>query len=220
VQIPRFPECRHPSIKTLSNLSDPKLLMLFQEQPDCGLYFMAIFCRYSAMTYVLIQHLARSPAQVDYLFALTWRTIFHELKTLQLQENSDLAQPATLQSWLLEVTGACIHQLEIPSVESIRYSLSLTPPPLWCYVEAALDYLPPKLRLIIVMAHTCQWNETLIASYLTAEGEMITTTEATVQLREAYQLLQAHLPEDIRAIYLNTRSNQQVTDFEKSGSTS
>jgi hypothetical protein len=208
VQLPYFPECQHPRIRAIAHCSDPQLLQLFQENPASGIYFTAIFCRYNSLVYALVQHVAPSSVQVDYVFALTWRTIFHELQTLQLQPNS----PTTLQSWLLEVTAACINQLEIPPVDAIRYRLQTTSPPFWCYVEAAVEALPPRERLLVLMANCCQWSSTLMASYLQAEGERITVSEVEQHLQEGYRQLELIIPSDIRALYLQpTRETSPIS---------
>ncbi len=199
VIIPNFPECHHPLIRSLAHYSDQELLTLFQRHLDAGQYFTAIFCRYSPMVYTLIRHSARSPVQADYLFANTWRHIFHELGGLDLRQQGDTV---TLQNWLINVTAFCINQAELPPVESIHYNLQEAPPPLWCYLERALDQLPPMLRLIILMAQAFHWSETRISAYLQAEGERLNPTEVKARLQEGYRLLEAALPEDIRAIYL------------------
>jgi hypothetical protein len=200
--IPAFPECNHALVKSLAHYSDQELLTLFQRHPDAGQYFAAIFCRYSPMVYTLIHHSARSPVQSDYLFAITWRQIFHELAGLDLRAGGvELA--FTLQSWLLNMTAVCINQTEPPPVEAIHYDLQSTSPPLWCYVERALDQLSPTLRLMVLMAQTFSWSETRISAYLQAEGELLSPTQVRVQLQEGYRLLEAALPEDVRAIYLS-----------------
>ncbi|MDX2228567.1 MAG: sigma factor-like helix-turn-helix DNA-binding protein [Leptolyngbyaceae cyanobacterium bins.349] len=199
--IPTFPECNHSLVKSLSHYSDQELLTLFQRHPDAGQYFAAIFCRYSPMVYTLIRHSARSPVQADYLFAQTWRHIFYELGGLDLR-SPDGAAGFTLQSWLLNVTAICINQAELPPVEAIHYNLQAAPPPLWCYMERALDQLPPVLRLIVLMAQTFGWSETRISAYLQAEGDAMSPAEVRVRLQEGYQLLEENLPEDVRAIYL------------------
>jgi DNA-directed RNA polymerase specialized sigma24 family protein len=190
-------------ITALSRSSDQELLTLFQNYPDAGQYFTAIFCRYSPIVHTLIKHSARSPVQAEYLFAITWRHIYHELRGLSLpgadNANGDYF---TLQNWLINVTALCINQAELPPVESIPYSLKAASPPLWCYTQQALDYLDPEFRLIIVMAQTFGWSETRIAAYLQAEGEVISPAQVKVRLQDAYQRLEAALPEDIRAIYL------------------
>lgn len=208
VQIPTFPECSHPLIKSLFHYSDQEMLTLFQRHPDAGQYFTAIFCRYSPIVYTLIRHSARSPVQADYLFAITWRHIYHELGGLDLYQTDPSRadappQQMTLQSWLINVTALCINRAELPAVESIHYSLAAASPPLWCYIELALDQLPPAQRLMILMAQTFHWSETRIAAYLQAEGEVISPAEVKTQLQVGYEQLQQVLPEDIRAIYLD-----------------
>lgn len=211
VQIPNFPECNHSLIQSLSHYSDQELLTLFQRHPDEGQYFTAIFCRYSPIVYTLIRHSARSPVQADYLFAITWRHIYHELGGLDLRQTTPAsADPQNLQSWLINVTAVCINRADLPPVESIHYCLQDAPPPLWCYVEQSLDRLPPIFRLMILMAQTFHWSETRIAAYLQAEGEVITPTEVRERLQEGYQRLEAALPEDIRAIYLSRRKLQSL----------
>ncbi len=213
MQVPHFPESNHPLVKSLFHHSDSELLTLFQRHPDAGKYFTAIFCRYSPIVYTLISHSARSPVQADYLFALTWRHIYYELGGLDLRANAlDEGEVPTLQHWLINVTAICINQADLPPVESIHYSLKAATPPLWCYVEQALDRLPPISRLMVLMAQTFHWSETRIAAYLQAEREAISPVEVKHKLQEGYQLLEAALPEDIRAIYLGQAKQQQGQD--------
>ncbi len=201
IVIPTFPEANHPLIKSLAHYSDQELLTLFQRHADAGQYFTAIFCRYSSMVYTLIRHSARSPVQADYLFATTWRHIFYELSGLDLRSATG-ETILTLQAWLLNITAICINQADLPAVETIHYSLKEAPPPLWCYIEQALDQIPSVLRLMVLMAQTFGWSETRISAYLQAEGEGMSAAEVRVRLKEGYQLLEEKLPEDIRAIYL------------------
>jgi hypothetical protein len=201
VQIPHFPEANHPLVKSLFHHSDHELLTLFQRYPDAGKYFTVIFCRYSPIVYTLIRHSARSPVQADYLFALTWRHIYYELGGLNLT-TSESGEPAlTMQNWLINMTAFCINEIKLPPTEAIHYSLQATSPPLWCYVQQALDQLPPVLRLIVLMAQTFHWSETRIAAYLQAEGEAIAPNEVANFLQEGYRMLEDKLPTDIRAIY-------------------
>ena len=201
MQIPHFSESNHPIVKSLFHHSDQELLTLFQRYPEQGKYFTAIFCRYSPIVFTLIRHSARSPVQADYLFALTWRHIFHELRGLDLRHDTTPGSNS-FQGWLINMTAICINQAELPPVESIHYDLQTAPPPLWCYLEQALEQLQPGIRLMVVMAQTFQWSETRIAAYLQAEGEVISPAQVRIQLQQGYQLLEATLPEDIREIYL------------------
>ncbi|MGF1522830.1 MAG: sigma-70 family RNA polymerase sigma factor [Leptolyngbyaceae cyanobacterium] len=209
MQIPSFPECNHAIVQQLGHLSDRELLNRFKAEPAVGKYFTTIFCRYSPVVFTLISHSARSPIQGEYLFALTWRHILNELSGLELppadqSSNSEDSQgrSLSLQSWLINVTAVCINQATLPEVENIHYSLAQASPPLWCYVERALDRLDPLERLVLVMAQTFRWSETRISAYLQAEGERMPPAEVTVRLRQAAQNLEAALPDDIRDIYL------------------
>ena len=217
MQLPQFPECNHTIVKSLFHNSDRQLLTLFQRHPECGRYFTAIFCRYYPIVYTLIRQSARSPVQADYLFALTWRHIYHELGGLYLREKDYLWQhnveihelkaseeTLTLQNWLIDITAICINRVALPPVESIYYSLESASPPLWCYVEQALEHLPPVMRLMILMAETFRWSETRIAAYLQAEGEAISPSAVKRQLPKGYQLLLDGIPADIREIYLQS----------------
>jgi hypothetical protein len=202
VQIPSFPEANHPLVKSLVHHSDQELLSLFQRHPETGKYFIVIFCRYSPIVYTLIRHSARSPVQADYLFALTWRHIHFELGGLNLSTPEPGQEALTLQNWLINMTAFCINEIQLPPTEAIHYSLTATSPPLWCYVEQALEQLPPIMRLMVLMAQTFHWSETRIAAYLQAEGEKISPAEVANFLQQGYRMLEDKLPVDIRAIYL------------------
>ncbi|HHP7243455.1 MAG TPA: RNA polymerase sigma factor [Elainellaceae cyanobacterium] len=210
MQPPIFSECSHPLVKSLVHYSDQELVTLLQRHPDSGQYFVALFCRYSSIVFSLIRHSARSPVQAEYLFAVTWRHIFHELRGLDLRQlsaserlkpNDAKSKSIQLQSWLINVTAACINQAPIPPVESIHYSLADASPPLWCYVEQAIDRLPPMQRLMVLMTQTFHWSDIRIAAHLQAEGDRISASEVKEQLCQGYQRLEAALPDDIRAIY-------------------
>jgi DNA-directed RNA polymerase specialized sigma24 family protein len=204
VPIPVFPEANHPLIKSLAQQSDQDLITLFQRYPETGQYFVALFCRYSPMIYPVVQRSANSPVRADYLFALVWRHLFNELSGLDLAK---LQGGMNFQAWLLNVTAAQINRVDLPALEDIHYDLKAASPPFWCYLDRALDEMTPDLRLIIVMAQTFNWSETRISAYLQAEGEIVSPAEIRQRLQTGYQLLEKHLPEDIRSIYLagNTR---------------
>ncbi|MEO1402145.1 MAG: sigma-70 family RNA polymerase sigma factor [Cyanobacteria bacterium J06635_1] len=207
MEIPNFPECDHTLVQSLFQHSDYDLVRLLQQHPESGRYFTTIFCRYSPVVYSLIRHSARSPVQSEYLFALTWRHILHELMGIDLPAEGDKAAFA-LQGWLINLTAACINQTDVPEVESIHYSLKETSPPFWCYVSQALDQLQPVQRLMVVMAQTFHWSETRIAAYLQAEGQPISPKLVQSQLTVAYQALEMALPDDVRAIYLEVMPAQ------------
>lgn len=202
MQIPHFSEANHPLVRSLFHHTDQELVSLFQCHPESGKYFTAIFCRYSPIVYTLIRHSARSPVQADYLFALTWRHVYYELGGFNASKEQSGKEGLTLQNWLINQTAYCINEIQLPPTEAIHYSLKATSPPLWCYVEQALDQVPPMLRLMVLMAQTFNWSETRIAAYLQAEGEAIPPNEVANFLQEGYRMLEEKLPTDIRAIYL------------------
>jgi len=206
VQTLHLPESSHPLVKSLFHHKDQELLTLFQNYPDQGKYFVAIFCRYALIVYTLIRHSVRSPVQADYLFSQTWRHIFYEMRPLNLREQDNTEGGTTLQNWLINITAICINQADLPPVESIQYSLSVAPPPLWCYVGLVLDTMEPLLRLILVMAQTFHWSETRISAYLQAEGESVSPNEVKELLKGAYRALGDNLPADIREIYFNDQT--------------
>lgn len=201
MQTPQFSEANHLTVKSLFRYSDQDLLTLFQRYPEQGKYFVALFCRYNPIVYTLIAHSARSPVQGDYLFALTWRHAFHEMRSLELR-GQNANQASSFQNWLINVTAMCINQVELPPVEAITYSLESASPPLWCYLEQALDRLDAIVRLILIMAKTFKWSPTRIAAYLQAEGDMISPAQVQTYLDESYRMLTVNLPEDVRVIYL------------------
>ena len=214
VQIPQFPEVRHPLIAPLAQRSDEELLQLFQENADEGKYFTAILCRYTPIVYTLIWHSTRSAVQADYLFSLVWRHVFYELRGLNLHQTSPSDAPElTLQNWLINVTAQSINQVALPPVEEIQYSIKAAPPPLWCYVEQALDQLPPRQRLMTIMAQTYHWSETRIAAYLQAEGEQISANEVQAGLKAAYRQLESSLPSDLRTIYFDEPLGETKADL-------
>lgn len=199
--LPTFPESQHPKIQALVHLSDLDLLTLFKRYPEQGQYFVAIFCRYYPIVYTLIAHSLRSPVQVDYLFALTWRHIFYEMRSLAIMEEGQ-GKKHSFQNWLIAMTTLCVKEVTPPPVETINYDLARISPPLFCYLEQALELIAPLARLILVMADNFHWSETRIAAYLQAEGESLSPQEVTHWRTKGYELLEATLPEDIRTIYL------------------
>ncbi|WP_198016809.1 RNA polymerase sigma factor [Rubidibacter lacunae] len=204
MRIPHFPEAQHPIVRSLATSSDRDLLADFREHPEQGKYFTALFCRYSPLIYALVRHGARSPVQADYLFALTWRHMYHELRGLDPLLVDDEGENS-LQSWLVRTAGFCVSQIELPPPEDINYDLQAASPPLWCHLELAMDRLPPLERFVVLMAQTFHWNDTRIAAYLQAEEEMLSPAEVRAALQDGYRQLEQALPADIRAIYLAQR---------------
>jgi hypothetical protein len=204
MSVPEFLEAQHPLVQACLNQSDRELVYGFQQHRDEGKYFAAIFCRYGGLSYVLIRNMARAALQTDYLFARIWRNIFFELTYLDPGQPDDmLADDFSLQTWIFNKTALCINQEEAPSVETIQYSLDIASPPLWCYLQLALDRLPPLHRLVLVLSQTFHWSDHRIFGFLDSEGKGV-SRETVPQLRsEAYQSLYETLPEDIQTIYLH-----------------
>ena len=202
MQLPEFTEAHHPLVKSLLKLSDQALVQGFQQFPDQGQYFTAIFCRYGALSYSLLQYMARSSLQVDYLFARMWRNTFYELRHLDLSAlATNEGESFSLQTWITNKVAVCINEGELPAIETVQYSLNHAPPPLWCYLQVALEQLPALLRLILVLSQTFHWSSARIAGVLQAEGEDIEAAQIPLKLQEAYQQLQQVLPEDLQDIY-------------------
>jgi hypothetical protein len=199
IKLPAMPEAVHPLVQPWLHKSDQDLVDLIHQHPDQGRYFTALFCRYAAFVYTLLNHHARTSLQVDYIFARTWRRIF--LGLTQPNPMPDIPNH-DLIGWISEQASATILQEPLPSIEDIQYSLAAAPPPLWCYLEAALEQMPAETRLIIVMAQTFHWSTDRILAYFEAEGEHVSLHEIQTQLEKGYDLLEEILPEDISEIYL------------------
>ncbi|MGF1603472.1 MAG: sigma-70 family RNA polymerase sigma factor [Thermosynechococcaceae cyanobacterium] len=206
MKLPEFSEANHPLVRDCLEQSDRNLVQGFQDHPDQGRYFVAIFCRYAMLTYALLRNKARIALQVDYLFAQMWRNIFFEIRHLQI--DADEADDFSLQTWIISKSALCINQDELPAIETIQYALAAASPPFWCYLHLALDELPPLSRLLLVLSQLFRWPESRIAAMLQAEGEDLEIEQIQPKLRYAYRHLQDALPEDIRAIYLPELSEQ------------
>jgi hypothetical protein len=202
MSVPEFLEAQHPLVLALCSESDRHLVRQFQQNPTEGKYFTAIFCRYSGLTYVLIRNMARAALQSDYLFARVWRNIFFELTYLDVGEPDRLtADDFSLQTWIFNKAALCVNQEEAPSIESVQYALGVAPPPLWCYLQTALDQLPPLHRLVLVLCQTFHWSESRILGFLEAEGQAISPENLAQTLSDAYERFMQAIPEDIQSIY-------------------
>jgi hypothetical protein len=196
MSVPEFLEAQHPLVQACLNQSDRELVYGFQQHRDEGKYFAAIFCRYGGLSYVLIRNMARAALQTDYLFARIWRNIFFELTYLDPGQPDDmLADDFSLQTWIFNKTALCIN---------------IASPPLWCYLQLALDRLPPLHRLVLVLSQTFHWSDHRIFGFLDSEGKGV-SRETVPQLRsEAYQSLYETLPEDIQTIYLHAEITAEL----------
>ncbi len=199
LSIPTPLEAQHKIVESLAEYSDRELVELHQSHPEQGKFFIAFFCRYSAIVHSIVGHAAESQIQIDYLFAIAWRRIFQELSRVQL-----LPDPTATnwQNWAIDLTGKTIESVSVPFPAQIRYAIESAPPPLWCYLERGLDLLPPLSRSIVVMSHCFKWNEQRIAAYLQGEGEAILPAAIPDCLATGCRELVATLPPDIQEIYL------------------
>jgi hypothetical protein len=199
MRIPEFPEANHTLLIPLKTQSDLELLRQFQECPEQGKFFAALFYRYHPVVYSLIIQRMVTPEINNYLMAIAWRQFFYEMRGLVLEEDDNLLLDS-LQDWFIYHTGVLLQEVNIPQI--ITYDLEKTPVPLWCYVEQGLENLSPLSRFILVMSEKFNWNQTRIIAYLQAEGHLFSNTEITDYLESAYQQLEAGLPSDICSIYL------------------
>jgi hypothetical protein len=217
MSVPEFLEAQHPLVQALSSESDHALVRQFQQNPTQGKYFTAIFCRYSGLTYVLIRNMARAALQSDYLFARVWRNIFFELTYLDMGESEGaITDDFSLQTWIFNKAALCVNQEEAPSIESVQYALGVAPPPLWCYLQTALDQIPALHRLVLVLSQTFHWSEARILGFLEAEGQSISPETLAQTLTEAYQQFMASIPEDIQVIYFGNPLIQSPESLESS----
>jgi hypothetical protein len=199
VSIPNFPESNHYLVAALSETSDRELVTMCQSHSEQGKYFTTLFCRYSAIVHTTAQHAVTTSVQADYLFATVWQQVFRELQRVNIP-TAEIA--VNWQNWLIDITGNTIADAKVPLPGQINYSLGNASPPLWCYINRALDKLPPLPRAILVMADTFKWNEQRICAYLKGEGENISPSDIAHHLEAGYQYITAALPHDIRSIYL------------------
>ena len=216
MSVPEFLEAQHPLVQALCHDSDRTLVQNFQQRPHEGRFFTAIYCRYSGLTYVLIRNMARAALQTDYLFARVWRNIFFELTYLDVSEPEGVIamDEFSLQTWIFNKAALCVNQEEAPSIESVQYALNVAPPPLWCYLQTALDQLPALHRLALVLSQTFHWSEARIVGFLESEGQVIEESAIAQTQAEAYQQLIEILPQDIQAIYFKSPLLQALENAE------
>ncbi|MEM9137799.1 MAG: sigma-70 family RNA polymerase sigma factor [Cyanobacteria bacterium P01_F01_bin.42] len=203
-----FLESSHPLISPLLDWDDTQLVAAFQQRPQEGKFFVAIFCKYAALTYSLLVNKAPTQIQVEYMFAKVWRNLFLELRSLSLEQLDDDASNSptasnnqVLQGWIFNRTALSIHTEQVPSIEAIPYSMDVAPLPFWCYVQTALDSISPLSRLTLVLTQTFRWPQAKILSFLAAEGTSLTRAELAELLTEAQTELNDAMPTDIQDIY-------------------
>ncbi len=197
-------ERQHPLIQPLLTLSDEELIKAFQDKRDRGCYFIALYCRYAALVYSVLQHHGRSPVQVDYLFAKVWHGLFFSFDLVEFTPEGVKVgdeEARSLRNWIVNRTATLIQE-ELPGIEHITYVLQDAPPPLWCYLEASLAYLSPLSRLVVVTTQTFHWNLERVRAYLEVQGETYSLEELNQHLEEGLARIVEYLPPDICQIYL------------------
>jgi hypothetical protein len=197
VPIPTFAEAHHESILALQAYSDAELMQSHRQEPEQAKFFIAFFCRYGAIVYSIIQHIASDPIQVDYAFALAWQRIFNQL---QLLEDQQLAIN-NWQQWVVNVAGELIGQETLPPSDDINYRLAEVSPPLRCYTIRSLEMVQPLLRLVFIMGKQWNWPPKQIAAALQEEGEDLAEMDVPLYLAEAQKAFEKTLPLDLLAIY-------------------
>jgi hypothetical protein len=197
VQIPHFPEADHELIRPLKSSSDVELILGCRQNPDRAKFFAAFFCRYSSVTYSIVQHVSTSQIQVDYIFARAWQYIFDRLPQIPA-ENLD---STVWQNWVVDITGEFLDQFKVPSLADIHYRLAALPPPMLCYVERSLNMMPALSRLVFVMDNHWHWPLSRIASHLKAEGEQVDDADLPMYLAESQQAFEKNLPIDLLELY-------------------
>jgi hypothetical protein len=197
VQIPHFMEADHQLIRPLKSSSDTELIQCWRQELDQARFFTAFFCRYSAVTYSIVQHASNSQIQVEYVFAKTWQHIFGRIQQLDDARLNSIVW----QNWLVDIAGEYLDHFQIPPVEKINYRLAAVPPPLLCYVEQSLNSMQPLLRLVFMMNNHWHWPVSRIASHLKAEGEQIEDLDLPLYLAESQKAFEKTLPVDLQEIY-------------------
>ncbi|URR36722.1 hypothetical protein NBE99_06210 [Thermosynechococcus sp. HN-54] len=204
LSFPIMAERQHPLIQPLLTWSDEALIKAFQDERDRGCYFVALYCRYAALVYSVLQHHGRSPVQVDYLFAKVWHGLFFSFDLVEFTPEGVKVgdeEARSLRNWIVNRTATLIQE-ELPGVEHISYVLQDAPPPLWCYLEASLAYLNPLSRLVLVTTQTFHWGLERVRAYLEVQGETYSLEELNQHLEEGLARIVEYLPPDIRQIYL------------------
>ena len=202
MKLPDFLESSHPLISPLLEWSDKDLVRAFQENPQEGRYFIAIFCKYAALSYSLLTNKAPSQIQVDYIFAKVWRNLFFELRTLPPEKmHGSNPNNLGLQAWIFNKTAMSIHSEDIPSIEDIPYVMDAAPLPFWCYIQIALDQVSPLSRLLLVLSETFRWSPAKILSFMKMEGEEFNSSQLEAALNKANEELRAVMPYDVQEIY-------------------
>jgi len=211
LSFPMMAERQHPLIQPLLTWSDEDLIKAFQDERDRGCYFIALYCRYAPLVYSVLQHHGKSAVQVDYLFAKTWHGLFLSLDLVEFTPEGIRAgdeEATSLRNWIVNRTATLVQE-DLPGIEHITYSLKDAPPPLWCYLEASLAYLPALTRLVLVTTQTFHWSLERVRAYLEVQGESETLESLQQHLEQGFEMLADRLPSDVRDIYLTPATPEE-----------
>ncbi len=170
------------------------MLTALQTHPQAGVYFVGLFCRYGALTYVLCHPMGAGRVQTEYLMAQVWWGIFEQLPDLQLGS-------LTLRNWVVDFTATSGPRVCLPPPDSIRYTIQKASPPLWCYLRRAFDTLPPLVQLVLTMAHIAGWGEERICRWLGEEGEDLGPGGLPPLLQYGHTLIKTKIPPDLAQVY-------------------
>jgi hypothetical protein len=202
VTIPSFAEAHHELVQSVQHYSDAELVRSHRQESLQAKFFVALFCRYSSITYSIIQHVAGEQIQVDYLFALAWQRIFDRLDQLEDKEIDKIQW----QNWIVSTAGELVSTEKLPAIDRITYRLPEVSPPLRCFVERSLGLMQPLLRLVLMMSERWHWSTAKIHSQLNAEGEDISQMDVPLYISESQKAFTKTLPIDLLDIYRSTSS--------------
>lgn len=195
-----FPEVNHFLIQPLLAMDDSQLLALWQQYPREGKYSVAIFCRYTPQTFVLVNQIP-SEGIAEYLFNYSWEIILAKLPNLQLTgEEEELS--FSLGNWIEKVTKSVIEEHQTLQIIPPKPTLPARYFPLQFYLEQALLQIHPFYRLILVTKEKFSWQESQILDYFQQKGYNLSSQELRGYYTQAYNNLLLHIPDDIRSIYL------------------
>ncbi len=200
--IPSFAEAHHELVRDVQHYSDAALVRSHRQEALQAKFFVALFCRYSSITYSIIQHVAGEQIQVDYLFALAWQRIFDRLEQLEDREIDKIQW----QNWIVSTAGELMSTDQLPASDRITYRLQEVSPPLRCFVERSLKLMQPLLRLVLIMSERWQWSTGKISSQLAAEGEDVSDIDVPLYISESQKAFNKTLPIDLLDIYRATSS--------------
>jgi hypothetical protein len=202
VTIPSFTEAHHDLVRALQHYSDSELVRSHRQETLQARFFVALFCRYSSITYSIIQHVAGDQVQVDYLFALAWQRIFDRLEQLEDAEIDSIQW----QNWIVSTAGELVSAEQLPASDRITYRLHEVSPPLRCFVERSIRLMQPLLRLVLMMSDHWQWSAAKISSQLATEGEEVSEMDVPLYISESQKAFTKTLPIDLLDIYRATSS--------------